>query len=125
MNPKNLRFAWLAAPLGVLLLCSCRHGAAKADPPDPEYSARCEIAPANQAVGYLTNNGRDYYRTDGPISFTFSAPKSSPVTVQVLSYVLVAPGQTQVIGRTRSPFQIPAGAVCHLGVEPYVKKAPR
>ncbi|MDP3541575.1 MAG: hypothetical protein Q8T11_03815 [Elusimicrobiota bacterium] len=86
-------------------------------PPGVMYQAACTAVDEMTVEGFVTNPGNGIIRVDGMVRFTFTVANSmSRPSVSVQVNVLVPPGRTMSVARSRLVWKLTPGETCQLDV---------
>lgn len=113
------RSGWFAAAsLGAAVAAASLLEAGKAQvPPGVLFQTGCTAVDETTVEGFVTNPGTGIIRIDGMVRFTFTTGNSmSRPSVSVHVNVLVPPGRTMSVARTRLVWNLAPGETCQLDV---------
>lgn len=113
------RSSWfVAAALGTAVGAASLQEPSKAQvPPGVLFQTGCTAVDETTVEGFVTNPGTGIIRVDGMVRFTFTVASSmSRPSVTVHVNVLVPPGRTMSVARTRLVWSLAPGETCQLDV---------
>lgn len=113
------RSGWfVAAVLGATVGAASLQEAGQAQmPPGGMFQTGCTAVDETTVEGFVTNPGTGIVRVDGMVRFTFTVAGSmSRPSVTLHVNVLVPPGRTMSVARTRLVWSLSPGETCQLDV---------